>query len=127
MKMLVPLAMPAFTGCTRLFSASAPSSDGTMSAASKLTQAASEAGMLAPLSWGAVALIAAGIASWFLFSRKRALLMIGTAVGLMVGTLVLLEIVGHMIWPLVVLMSLAGAGGVAWVGIELWKKWRASQ
>ena len=86
-----------------------------------MTQVAAAAGVFGPLTWAAVALVAAGIVSWFLGNRTRALLMIATGACLTIATLLALELVSLLIWPAVVAAAIAG---VVLLAGWLWPKWQ---
>ena len=77
-----------------------------------------------PTSLGGLALIGAGIFVWiFLSNRRRALLMIATGIGCAILPPVILELASRLLWPVVVLTSLAGLGGLALAGKWAWEKW----
>lgn len=86
-----------------------------------ITQVATAAGVFGPLTWAAVALVAAGIVSWMLGNRTRALLMIATGACLTIATLLALELVSLLLWPAVIAAVIAGVTLLAgW----LWPKWQ---
>ena len=86
-----------------------------------MTQVAAATGVFGPLTWAAVALVAAGIVSWMLGNRTRALLMIATGACLTIATLLALELVSLLLWPAVIAAVIAGVTLLAgW----LWPKWQ---
>ena len=89
-----------------------------------ITRAAASAGVFGPLTWAAVALVAAGIASWMLGNRRRALLMIATGAGLTIATLLALEIASLLLWPAVIAAVIAGVTLLAGWGWPKWQKLR---
>ena len=79
-----------------------------------------------PLSLGGAALIGAGIFVWIAFgNRRRALLMIAAGVAVAVLPPIVSRMLNYLVWPLVVMASIAGAGLLAYYGRRLWRRWRA--
>jgi hypothetical protein len=79
-----------------------------------------------PLSLGGAALIGAGIFVWIaLGNRRRALLMIAAGVAVAVLPPIASRVLNYLVWPFVVMASIAGAGLLAYYGRRLWQRWRA--
>jgi hypothetical protein len=89
-----------------------------------MTQVAAAAGVFGPLTWAAVALVAAGIVSWMLGNRTRALLMIATGACLTIATLLALELVSLLLWPAVIAAAIAGVTLLAGWLLPKWQKLR---
>lgn len=113
----------AMTGCTVFGGSSANWQNHSMSwgEPTRLTAAATQSGVMDLIGWAGLALVIAGIVSWLLGNRRRALLMIGVGVGLSVGTLLLLEVLGRMVW---IVVAVAAIALVAWLAPWAWKRWK---
>lgn len=88
-----------------------------------LAGTAAAAGVFGPMTWAGVALVCAGIVSWLLGNRSRALLMIATGAGLAIATLLVLEIASLLVWPVVIAAIVAGVTLLGGWGWPRWRKW----
>ncbi len=100
------------------------------SGASSLSEAASALTVPASVSWplaiGSILLTGAAIFTWVVLgNRRRALLMIAAAVACAVLPPILLDLFAKLAWPLVILTSIAGLAGVAYVARWSWEAWRS--
>jgi len=78
-----------------------------------------------PLAVGSILLTAAAVFTWVaLGNRRRALLMIAAAVACAVLPPVLLDLFGKLVWPIVVLTTLAGVAGLAFAARWSWEAWK---
>jgi len=118
---LTLLAMLTLAGCSSLLPTGNSSTPAMPAAGRSLTQAATASGVFAVMTWAGVALVAAGIVSWMMGNRTRALLMIACGAAVSVGTLLALEIASMLIWPaLIAAMIIGGTLLIGWG----WPKWR---
>jgi hypothetical protein len=117
----VVLALLCLTGCSSLLPTGSTSHPAMPAAGRSLTQAATASGVFAVMTWAGVALVAAGIVSWMMGNRTRALLMIACGAAVSVGTLLALEIASMLIWPALIGAMIIGATLLVGWG---WPKWR---
>lgn len=112
----------ACTSCASLLPMGNDQSPTMSAVGGSLTQAAASSGVFAVMTWAGVALVAAGIVSWMLGNRTRALMMIGAGAFISVGTLIALEIASMLIWPAIVAAIIIGATMLVTWGLPKWRK-----
>ena len=117
-----PLAFAMLSGCASLLPTGSTSSPSMSAAWGRLTQAATSSGVFSMMTWAGVALVAAGIVSWLLGNRSRALMMIACGAAVSVGTLLALEIASLLIWPAIIAAIIIGATMLVGWGLPQWRK-----
>ena len=78
-----------------------------------------------PMSVGGVLLILAAVFVWIVLgNRRRALLMIAAGIACAILPPVLLDLLGKLVWPVVVITTAAGVCGVAFAAKWAWEAWK---
>lgn len=125
MKLIYPsqwLALLALTGCVTTPSMSASARDAAAPATTLFGSV--PAAVSFPTAIGGLLLIGSGIFCWVaLNNRRRALLMICTGFLCAVLPPVMLEMLGRLIWPVVVLTTLAGITGLVLAAKWCYEEW----
>ena len=111
----------AMAGCSTFTPVKAPDAPNL----SSLPDALVPASVAWPMSVGGVLLILAAVFVWIVLgNRRRALLMIAAGVACAILPPVLLDMLGQLVWPVVVVTTAAGVCGVAFAAKWAWQAWK---
>ena len=111
----------AMAGCSMFTPVKSPAA----SHLSSLPDALVPASVAWPMSVGGVLLILAAVFVWIVLgNRRRALLMIAAGIACAILPPVLLDLLGKLVWPVVVVTTAAGVCGVAFAAKWAWQAWK---